>query len=228
MLDKFPVPYILRYALTGLLAVALLAIWPAAMFQPSLLKSLETLGGVTGLLTVGVMVGFTLDALKLYQLSPGYRKGKVRLLAGVATALSVTKEEAPYYFGKAVAMERDQGGGAIFFSHTRWVLMTISGTLFFVSFFFWLLVYVRLRWIGGEQDQALYAGVSAIACGVLALRMYFTSRQEVRSSDGAYVHFCQENRKALTQPIDQRGQHGVGRDATGEETGEPGVKPRCG
>ena len=84
--ETLSIPHLIRYGLTGLLAIALLGLIPAALSKPELLKSLESLGSMAGVWAAGIVAGFLLDALKLYQFSPGYTKGRDRLRKKVLKA----------------------------------------------------------------------------------------------------------------------------------------------
>jgi hypothetical protein len=160
-------------------------------------------GGVTGLIVLSFALGFILDALKLYQLLPGYQKSKRDMYREISDALAIPSDQAGFYFAKALRLERDKCGGPLFLSHARWVLMTTSCVVFFASALAWLVLSISLR-LSSHGSEAFILLLLAISFVILSLRLYSTSQGEQRSQSSAYILFCRENTEEIIRSSSSR------------------------
>ena len=196
-LEGIRTPDLIRYGLTGIVAIGAFLLIPMSVLNPDSLRLLGSVGGVTGTVVAGIVLGFLIDALKLYQFSPGYRLARREFAAGIAKALEVPQmpqADAMVYFSRAVHLERAKAGGAIFFDHARWAMMIMSSVLLAAASITWVSVAL---WYSAthRHHPALY--LAALALGVLAFRLDRTARQQRRRVNMEYLAFCRENRDEL-------------------------------
>lgn len=202
-LDNLPLPYIIRYGLAGLVGILAFLLPPLAVFRPSAIQTIETVGGVTGLIVLSFALGFILDALKLYQLVPGYQQSKKDMFKEISVALGVSDDQAGFYFAKALRLERDRCGGPLFLSHARWVLMATSCVIFFSSALAWLALSISLKLSSLESESMVFALLSIFFI-MLSMRLYSTSKGEQRSQTRAYLQFFRENKEEIMHSSSSR------------------------
>lgn len=199
-LKDIPLPLLLRYGLTGLVALGLLGVVPLLFLRVLELKDLLSVGSVAAVAVASIATGFVLDALKIYQLTPGYKRKRAAFAQRMAEALCVPREMVMPHFARASFLEREAAGGSIFFMHSRWVMMTVCTTLFFFSGILSLIVAAATSWLSAEPRLMLRFVWFGIACLALSLRLKRTEGQEQQKVDSAYVEFCRRNRMSIRSP----------------------------
>ena len=197
LFDSLPLPTLVRYGLTGMVAVILFIVLPYVFLEPDIAIKFATPGGISVLVVGGIIVGFLLDALKVYQLSPGYKKTKQQFFNDIASVVNVQSDEAMAFSSRAVQLEKQNEGGNIFFQHSRWVMITTSGTLFSVGGICGCLsVY---NFLSSKLIRNCFAvSVAGFISLVIGARLFQTAKQVRKMVNQDYLFFCKENREQNT------------------------------
>src|SRR5271157_4816553 len=138
-LEDLPLYTFVRFVITGLVATLLYLVMPVAVLDPGALQTITNVGNVIGIVVMALTIGFVLDGLKLYQLSPGYRRRKSVFMKRIASTLAVREDEAPTYFVKVAELERTSGMADVALVHSRWV-MNVCSKLFLFAGILWGIV----------------------------------------------------------------------------------------
>lgn len=200
ILENLGFPNLIRYGLTGLVAEILFLIVPLGILRPEYLTEMTKLAGLSGFLIFGIVLGFILDALKMYQFFPGYKRDRSLLLKEISKALDVAEEDAVTYVSKVMQIDREKAGGSIFFAHARWVMMNISCVLLILAAAIWGLIAILLL-IFESNPSGTALIIAAIIMAVIAWRLFYTAKQEQEKTDKAYVMFCRENKTMILAAI---------------------------
>ncbi len=192
--DNLSLPQALRYGLTGLIAVILFFIIPLAVFNPDYLKFFESMGGITGAVIFGFVIGFLLDAMKVYQFSLGYGKRKKEFKEEISRVLGIEEKYFSAYFSKAFQLDI-KNGGEISFSHSRWVLMNVASTLFNISSLLWLAI-SSLNYYETRIIPDVYLSIAFFSF-LIGTRLTVTSKQEEIDTNTKYIVFCSEHKESL-------------------------------
>ncbi len=119
-LDSLPLPSLVRYGLTGMVAALLIFVLPYALIEPSVITKIATGGGVASLIFGGIVVGFVLDAIKVYQFSPNYKDTKQQFFNNVAKIFGVPIGKAGRLSSRAFYLEQTNNGGHILLFCFSW------------------------------------------------------------------------------------------------------------
>lgn len=190
-IDSLPLPTLLRYGATGIIALILFVVAPWMLYNPSAVTELATPGAVAALSAYGFILGFVLDALKLYQWSPGYKASKRYYFDSIRDLVGGSDVDARSASSLAVRLEKEINGGEIFFQHSRWVMAAEFGTLFCFSGSIGVPLGVVLT------KYSVIVGIRFCLVGaalvLLGIRMFKSANRIRTSVNEAYLHFCKAN-----------------------------------
>ncbi len=198
--QNLTVPVLIRYGLTGFVAVTIFAVLPALAESPARVGKLLTAGSATSLAMFGLATGFLLDALKIYQLVPGYRANRESFLEKLKDTLKLSsRDEAIAYFSKVAQLEKEKGGAGVFFIHSRWIMVNILSSLCCLAGLLWGLVgsWKAFRHPETTEDAFLLSGLVLL---LLGLRLTQVANQQQVRVGNAYILFLRENRVLVKAP----------------------------
>jgi hypothetical protein len=196
MLNGLPLPTLLRYGLTGVMALVVFVVLPFGLYSPSTALQFATPGAVAMLSAAGFVLGFVLDGLKLYQYSPGYEASKKDYYNKVRLLVGGSADEARCICSRAVGLEKELNCGDLFFQHSRWVMVTVFGTLFAAAGIGYIFVALCLA---ANEYWTLAARflVSGAIFGLSCVRMFQTAKQIRFSVNIGYLHFVETHQSEL-------------------------------
>jgi len=190
--ENLPLSLFVRFCLTGLVAMATIGLPGLLVLTPDKIMQFSKMGNILGIVFLGLVVGFMIDGLKIYQWDPGYKRRKMAFMCNIALALEVPTEEAPSFFVRAAQIERKLGLGEIDFIHSRWVMIDASGKLCLLAAILWGLT--AMLWIPNARYPL---GIVAAILLLLALRYIITARQERQRVEKLYIQFCKLNAQMI-------------------------------
>ncbi|MBI3809379.1 MAG: hypothetical protein HY284_02830 [Nitrospirae bacterium] len=171
---------------------------PVILYSPQAALQLATPGMVAILSAVGILLGFVLDALKLYQWSPGYEVSKKEYFDSIAELVGGDPNKARSISSLSVRLEKELNGGEIFFQHSRWVMVTVFGTLFCFAGAVGVLAGFALATKSVEVGARFIA--SSVVAAIFGWRMFRTAKAIRDSVNNGYLHFLKSNRAAHGLP----------------------------
>jgi hypothetical protein len=186
--ENLPLSIFVRFCLTGLVAIATLAFPGFLVLMPDKIMQFSNLGNILAIVFLGLVVGFMIDGLKIYQFDPGYKRRKAAFMSNLALALDIPVEDAPSFFVRAAQFERKLGLGEIDFIHSRWVMIDASGKLCFSAAILWGVTAIRCI-----PSARYHLVIIAVILFLLSLRYFMTARQERLRVEKLYIQFCKLN-----------------------------------
>lgn len=205
---RMSVPFVFWYLLPGLTSIVVNLILPWALVSPSSLLGALSLEFFVVLLAGGLVAGFVMDSLKLYQFTPHYKSSRQAFLQDVATTLDVDENEALFLFEEVRLFAKLDSSpiNNLEFEHSRWVMMNHTSKAFLVFALTWLAL--TLWWfqqmIGNGDSSPLSlgwrVGVALIALGFWLRLATNAHKQQVRSNE-TYLRFMSRNKTRVQQML---------------------------
>jgi len=153
--------------------------------------------GVVVIALLSIAVGFLLDTLKLYQLTPGYTARKAKFLKAFADALNIPIEEASSYFSLATQVSRERGITELELRQSQWILADHTAKVFSISVPFWACIFIWHVLGRASLGQIVPAILVLLVSAGCAVRLIQVASQEREKSDRNYIMFAKENREAI-------------------------------
>lgn len=199
------------YVLPGINLVFFLVVLPLAILDYGALSDTFSFGAVAGLTVVGMIGGFLMDSMKLYQFTPGYHRTRKRFYDCLARVVHDT-EDASTESGRDVfrslqvilSSKRSEERLYPDLEHARWVMINHTSKVFYISAFLW----ACLLFVGGFSDSTMLgryalspaanATVRAALCAVsalIAVRLDQVFRKVLRESNRTYVKLAANEKK---------------------------------
>lgn len=203
-LESLPLPSLIRYGLTGMVAALLVFVSPYVLIEPSNMTKIASAEGVASLIFGGIVTGFILDAIKVYQFSPNYEDTKQKFFSNVAKIFDVPIDKARRLSSRAVYLEQSNNGGHILFQHSRWVMITTSSAIFIFSAtiytFFAIMFYFQ-----DKADTPARLAIAALVSFVIGLRLMRTAREVRENVNNDYLFFIESNKEELLSDLQKGG-----------------------
>lgn len=132
----------IRYILTGFNFVVLVILLPALYLAPDLTKNVLADASAIIIILISIAIGYFMDILKVYQMTPKFNTKKNLFMDGVAKTLEIPREQASAHFSLASKLCMKYGIYDIDKRRSEWVLMLETGVALVVSSVIWSLIFV--------------------------------------------------------------------------------------
>jgi hypothetical protein len=113
----------IRYILTGFNFVLFIIILPTAYKNPGLTKELLSSSSFFVVILLSVAIGYLLDILKAYQMTPKFASKRAQFMDAIAQTLNVPNQYASNYFSLASKLMKKFGMFSVDRDRAEWVLM---------------------------------------------------------------------------------------------------------
>ena len=192
-LDKLSFPQFIRYGLTGLNAIVLLFMVPILIMKPDILPILLNTSTIIGITLFSLVVGFLLDALKLYQLSFSYKARREKFLHEFAEVLNIPYEETSRFFSLATQMSKQMDVSELEARQAHWILAdhTAKILLIAIGVLFVLFFYIE------SLNQFILLIVTLAFYFFSMFRLFNIASIERIKSNKNYLRFAKDNREKI-------------------------------
>lgn len=205
--EKLSLSQFLWYVLPGV-ALVLSVLLPVAVFFPSAVTSIGSLGGLALVSALGLVAGYTMDGLRLYRLRPGYRRRRKQFMEAVCKEAGGRFD--PYYvLMLAQDLARGQGRSGFDFTHASWIMLSHLGMCLLANGAVWL-IFALAHWRSTNAVVSVLGAISisthiVILCDILgaafalsaALRLIWVSHETQERANSFYLQFIKDNSEIL-------------------------------
>lgn len=200
-IKSFSIVEFVRYVLSGLNAIAFLLIVPIIFCKPTLLELILNSSSVLSLILFAVAIGFLLDILKIYQLTPKYRVKQIEFFKELAHALDVPFDQAPTYFSVVTQLSKKKGIYDLERRHSEWILTVNTAMVFYLSIIIWICLLIRELIEIGITKKLFALSVILIFSFISALRLFYVGSRERVKSKSDYILFASQNKEHIVNSL---------------------------
>lgn len=195
--EKFSLPDFVRYMLSGVNFIGLLVLLPLAHLNPSLLKEIMKAGTIFGVLLICVTFGFLLDMLKIYQISPFYKKRRDALMTDLADTLEIQTGQASTYFSLISQLSRRDWSYNLAKRQSEWILIVNTAIICGVATALWLGIAIYHFVSNASTWEAASSIGISLFFGLVSLRLFRLGAHERDKSRREYLIFATKNKKEI-------------------------------
>jgi hypothetical protein len=208
-------PFLVWYVLPGLNLLTVCVAIPVLVLNLHRAAAVFSVSDLVGAAVLAIVIGFIMDAVKLYRVSPGYQAQKRAFHARLGIALGVKQEDVAKVFDiiRADVRAQDPSSRTVELDHSRWVMINHTSKTFFLGAAVWLAIVVThafssssvtfigllktgtLSWQLGIDSALLVLNVA------IGLRMQRIAYQEADTSDMNYLIYVRKNAARLKADV---------------------------
>jgi len=207
LFNKITIAHFIWYLVPGL-ALVFFLLFPFLILNPHLayliFKNLNPLG----VILLGIVLGFSLDGLRLYRFRPNYKKTKDAFFMNLKEAINI--ELDPYFIQAQVSdVAKQKKVTGIGIHHAIWIMHGHLAILAFLECAFWgvTTLYI-LIWgdypfyfmtIAGESRwlmASLYATLGGLFF-LIGLRFHLVSMEDQNTTNTMFLNFAKQYRKEI-------------------------------
>lgn len=209
-LQDITLPSFLWYWLPGLFFVVISVGIPVALYKPDLLSRIDSIGGIALFSLMALVVGFTMDSIRLYSFFKGHNQEKNWFFRELSEILQCSTAEIRDVIDilRLHASENGVVGRSVASNHARWVMMMHSATCFlllagvlgFLAIWSrintitpWYLERLNITGLWGFLFDALLVSLFAY----LAWRVVDHSLKEKKINNKEYLRYARLNKERL-------------------------------
>jgi hypothetical protein len=208
-------PFLVWYVLPGLNLITFCIAIPALVLNLHGAAAAFSVDDLVGAAVIALIIGFVMDSVKLYRLTPRYRSQKSAFHARLGTALEIDQEDVGKIFEIVRSDVRAQEplDRTVELDHSRWVMINHTSKTFFLAAGVWL--GVGIVHATGSSSVAYFGllsttsllwklpldGAFAITSLVVGLRMQKIAYQVADTSDMNYLIYVRRNAERLKAEI---------------------------
>ncbi|MBF0520804.1 MAG: hypothetical protein HQK92_13920 [Nitrospirae bacterium] len=145
-IEKNYIPLFMWYILPGINAICLLVIFPLLILNTKYVLTNLSLVSVIGWILAGLVIGFLMDSMKLYQYTFKYSEDSndffysLSFIINGEKDITIGKKRGREIFNIIGFMLRDENKTFPLFEHSRWVMVDHSSKIALISFFVWFFI----------------------------------------------------------------------------------------
>ncbi len=188
---------IVRYGFLGFYAMSIFILLPVFLTKTEAFAKGIALEHVVFFAVLSFPLGYLIDSIKLYQLTPGYGKRKRAFLEEYGKKLGVSSGNSSKYFTLAKDLRTPHLTISLGRKHSEWVLVDTTSKLFVISTVVWAVISCLQSPEGWDRLQFLIPLLMVALSGLLAWRLNFVANQERTKLDNLFYEFASKNRSAI-------------------------------
>lgn len=217
-LRKISLPFFTWFILPGINIVALNLMLPIVILHPTYLLDLKSIGAAISLLSIALAMGFTLDSLKAYQWTPGYRESTKKFFVDLATELDMTEDQARVVFDmlRLATSKNPTVDAVVQTEHARWVMINHSSKSFFFLGLQVLAVASYVLFVPNSRDSVKVFGMAhypwsmallfvlSVVAVTIGLRLNRVSEDHRKLSNKRYLLLIKANREVFRRLLEMK------------------------
>jgi hypothetical protein len=186
-----------RYILSGINFILFAIILPLVYLQPDTLKDLLAGNSFLSLSVLGIVIGYLLDILKVYQLTPRFKSNRQGFMKKVAEILDVPKEEVSSYFSLTTKLSNKFGNYDLERRRSEWVLALHTAVTLILAIVIWCSIITYEVWSQIFSSKSVIPIVAVIMSLLLSIRLFNIADRERQKLNQDFLIFLQKNKKEI-------------------------------
>jgi len=154
-----------------------------------------------GLFSISFVVGYLLNSLKLYNLTPKYSKRKNKFLKKFADILEIKEEEATVYFSILIRFSRHGQGISLEKKQAEWHLLENTSKIFLVAVLQWIII-LTYQIYSKNQIEIILSIAIILCCLLITIRLFRISNQERIKIDKLIFKYAEINKRNINKSIE--------------------------
>ena len=137
----------IRYVLSGFNFLLFVLIIPLLYLFPNKMENILNQSSFLMVSLLSIAIGYLIDILKFYQLTPEYNAKKAQFWKNMVDLLEIPKAQRSSYFALIKALSRKYSSYDLEQQQSKWVLVSHTAITFSISTIIWfsILIYHVLR-----------------------------------------------------------------------------------
>jgi len=186
-----------RYILTGFNFVLFVIVLPLIYFLPDQVVNVVSTSSFLTIALLSIAIGYLMDILKLYKLSPKHAQKKDRFMIRIAELLEIPLEQASSFFSLTSSLSKKYGAYELERRRSEWVLITHTAVTLIVSTVVWIyggISQFKENGIWLQLGLPIFAVIMSI---LLSVRLYKIAARERQKDDQDFFIVLQENKQQI-------------------------------
>ncbi|XPV69806.1 MAG: hypothetical protein ACNI25_04355 [Halarcobacter sp.] len=188
-------PELIRYFVTGfnflVLVVSPIVISKDYGIFIELNKSISSIV----IITSAFIIGFIIDQMKIYQFIIGYSTIKKEFRNKIQEALNIENKFINTYFSYITNYAKKYSFYNLEKKRAEWILAINTSIMLIFTIIFWFILYL----FDFLNDINFYI---FIIYPIIALKLYFTAKEELIKSNKEFLLFCEKNKQNILDSIE--------------------------
>lgn len=186
-----------RYILSGINFILFAIILPLIYLQPDTLKDLLAGNSFLSLSVLGIVIGYLLDILKVYQLTPRFKSNRQKFMKKVSEILDVPKEEVSSYFSLTTKLSSRFGNYDLERRRSEWVLALHTAATLILAIIIWCSIIAYEVWFKVFSTRSVIPIVAGLISLLLSVRLFNIAEREREKLNQDFLIFLQKNKKEI-------------------------------
>ena len=186
-----------RYILSGINFILFAIILPLVYLQPDTLKDLLAGNSFLSLSVLGIVIGYLLDILKVYQFTPKFKSNRQSFMKKVAEILDVPKEDVSSYFSLTTKLSNKFGNYDLERRRSEWVLALHTAVTLILAIVIWCSIITYEVWSQTFSSKSVIPIVAVIISLLLSIRLFNIADRERQKLNQDFLIFLQKNKKEI-------------------------------
>jgi len=161
----------IRYILAGFNFIFFVIALPWAYLQPDIIKELLTETSFFTIAVLSVAIGYLLDVLRIYQLTPKFISHRTSFLKSIAEILDVPEEYATNYFSFTIKYWKKHSSYDLERRQAEWILSLETAVIFVISVLIWSAISIVVYLEQGIGQIIIIPICAAIVFLLLTIRL---------------------------------------------------------
>jgi hypothetical protein len=196
-------PEFIRYFISGTLASLLLVIMPVLTMNPEMWSYFAGASGIVNIVLVILVMGFLVDTLKLYQISPFYKIRQQQFLIKFSGVLGVNSSEASTWFSVVSDTARIHGNTYLARKQSEWIMANHSAKILYIAFVLWLMIGVHFT-VNNSLSHQIWAFTLGGISIVTGIRLHGVAHAEWKKSSKLFLLYAIKNKSQIASIFEER------------------------
>ena len=186
-----------RYILSGINFIPFAIILPLIYLQPDTLKDLLAGNSFLSLSVLGIVIGYLLDILKVYQLTPRFKSNRQKFMRTVSEILDVPKEEVSSYFSLTTKLSSRFGNYDLERRRSELVLALHTAVTRILAIVIWCSIIAYEVWFKVFSTRSVIPIAAGIISLLLSIRLFNIANREREKLNQDFLIFLQKNKREI-------------------------------
>jgi len=186
-----------RYILSGINFILFAIILPLIYLQPDTLKDLLAGNSFLSLSVLGIVIGYLLDILKVYQLTPRFKSNRQKFMRTVSEILDVPKEEVSSYFSLTTKLSSRFGNYDLERRRSELVLALHTAVTLILAIVIWCSIIAYEVWFKVFSTRSVIPIAAGIISLLLSIRLFNIANREREKLNQDFLIFLQKNKREI-------------------------------
>ena len=209
LFNKITISQLIWYLVPGL-GLIFFFLFPLLVFKPHVAKLFFETIGPFGIIILGIILGFSLDGLRLYRFRPNYSKIKNRFFQQLQATIDPDLD--PYFIQSHINdVARIKNVPELSLHHAIWIMLGQFTILGFLETLFWLLATLYFRFYSASEYLVLFGtnvfrevaimlyAAFAVLFLFIGFRFLYISTEDQKNTNKMFSNFAEQHRDEIRQ-----------------------------